>query len=224
MLRTAIAAFACLPIAAHAQVYTGVASAIDGDTLRMTGTTIRLLGIDAPEAGQSCDRAGQVWTCGKEATALLAGLISEKTVTCEQRAIDAYARVVAVCSLGEMDLGRTMIDAGYALALPQFTDAYVQSEARMRALRVGIWGSAFDSPADYRAAHPQAKQADRQSATDKLPKPRRATTQTRQPTQVYFRNCAQAWSVGAAPFFRGQPGYRADMDGDNDGVACEPRR
>jgi len=30
--------------------------------------------------------------------------------------------------------------------------------------------------------------------------------------------------LGKAPLYRGQPGYRIGMDGDNDGIACEPHR
>lgn len=39
-----------------------------------------------------------------------------------------------------------------------------------------------------------------------------------------FRNCAEARAAGAAPLRRGEPGYGAHMDGDGDGVACEPYR
>jgi hypothetical protein len=38
---------------------------------------------------------------------------------------------------------------------------------------------------------------------------------------AYYANCSAARAAGAAPLLRGQPGYRAQMDGDNDGVACE---
>lgn len=41
---------------------------------------------------------------------------------------------------------------------------------------------------------------------------------------VYYRNCDAARAAGAAPIWRGQPGYRAEMDGDSDGIACEPYR
>ncbi|MBV2150199.1 excalibur calcium-binding domain-containing protein [Sphingobium sp. AS12] len=37
-----------------------------------------------------------------------------------------------------------------------------------------------------------------------------------------YRNCAAARAAGAAPIYRGQPGYGAHMDGDGDGIACEP--
>jgi hypothetical protein len=41
---------------------------------------------------------------------------------------------------------------------------------------------------------------------------------------VYYRNCAEARAAGVAPLYRGQPGYRPQMDGDSDGIACEPYR
>jgi hypothetical protein len=41
---------------------------------------------------------------------------------------------------------------------------------------------------------------------------------------IYFPNCAAARAAGAAPIYRGQPGYRPALDRDNDGVACEARR
>ncbi|WP_249359631.1 excalibur calcium-binding domain-containing protein [Nocardia cyriacigeorgica] len=43
------------------------------------------------------------------------------------------------------------------------------------------------------------------------------------PTQasVYYPNCAAARAAGAAPLHRGDPGYSAKLDRDNDDVACE---
>lgn len=41
---------------------------------------------------------------------------------------------------------------------------------------------------------------------------------------VYYRNCAAAWRDGAAPIYEGEPGYRPELDGDGDGIACEPMR
>ena len=58
MIRTAIAAFAALILAsipeAFADDLVGRASVIDGDTLEIHGTRIRLWGIDAPESSQLC--------------------------------------------------------------------------------------------------------------------------------------------------------------------------
>lgn len=41
---------------------------------------------------------------------------------------------------------------------------------------------------------------------------------------VYYSGCREARARGAAPIHRGSPGYRAEMDGDGDGIACEPYR
>ena len=38
----------------------------------------------------------------------------------------------------------------------------------------------------------------------------------------YWGGCNDARAAGTAPIYRGEPGYRQDMDGDNDGIACEP--
>ncbi|WP_394440555.1 excalibur calcium-binding domain-containing protein [Sphingobium naphthae] len=40
----------------------------------------------------------------------------------------------------------------------------------------------------------------------------------------YWPNCASARAAGTTPIYRGEPGYRFEMDGDSDGVACEPYR
>lgn len=39
---------------------------------------------------------------------------------------------------------------------------------------------------------------------------------------VYYRSCDEARAAGAAPLTPAHPGYRAGLDGDGDGVACEP--
>ena len=38
---------------------------------------------------------------------------------------------------------------------------------------------------------------------------------------VYYPNCKAAKAAGAAPLYQGEPGYRAGLDRDQDGVACE---
>lgn len=39
---------------------------------------------------------------------------------------------------------------------------------------------------------------------------------------VTYTGCDEVRELGRAPLLAGQPGYRASMDGDGDGVACEP--
>ena len=38
----------------------------------------------------------------------------------------------------------------------------------------------------------------------------------------YWYRCDQARAAGSAPIYDGEPGYREGLDGDNDGIACEP--
>jgi hypothetical protein len=40
----------------------------------------------------------------------------------------------------------------------------------------------------------------------------------------YFRNCRAAHAAGRYNIRRGDPSYRAALDADNDGLACEPYR
>ena len=114
-----------------------------------------------------------------------------------------------------------MVQAGLAVALPQYSRAYVSDEQAAKAQQIGIWASEFEQPADYHAAHPQ-KALPQALRRTKGPMPTIVPTSPRD--EVYFRNCREARAAGYAPIYRGQPGYRPEMDGDNDGVACEPYR
>lgn len=40
-------------------------------------------------------------------------------------------------------------------------------------------------------------------------------------SSVYYANCTAARAAGAAPIYRGEPGYRPALDRDSDGIACE---
>ena len=44
------------------------------------------------------------------------------------------------------------------------------------------------------------------------------------PASSAFRNCAAARAAGAAPVYRGDPGFGDHLDRDGDGVGCEPYR
>jgi hypothetical protein len=47
------------------------------------------------------------------------------------------------------------------------------------------------------------------------------TSRAQPATHVYYANCTAVRAAGAAPLRRGEPGYRAELDRDGDGVACE---
>lgn len=85
-----------------AQTIVGQAEVVDGDTLTIEGQRIRLFGVDAPEGNQTCDRNGERWVCGEVAAQQLRSLIESSTVSCDQRDIDQYGRIVAVCRAGRV--------------------------------------------------------------------------------------------------------------------------
>ncbi|MGQ2957561.1 acrylyl-CoA reductase family protein [Sphingopyxis sp.] len=125
-----VIALALTPLSASAQDISGSGRAMDGDSLDMAGIAVRLHGVDAPELYQTCSRQGQSWACGKEASAKLAQLVNGAELRCEQRDVDDYDRIVASCTARQVDLGQAMVEAGLAVALPQFSDRYLGAEAR----------------------------------------------------------------------------------------------
>jgi endonuclease YncB( thermonuclease family) len=149
-----LAALAAHP--AQAEIITGPATVIDGDTLDMTGTRIRLLGIDAPESAQSCTRAGQAWACGEEAAATLREIIGSGQLTCHARGSDVYERMLAVCQTAVFDVGHEMVRRGMALTTSDAPEDYAAANAIARQMKFGLWLGEFQRPDEWRAAHPQA--------------------------------------------------------------------
>ena len=84
------------------------ARVIDGDTLEWKGERVRLLGFDAPEMKQTCERDGVTWLCGKEARKALANWIGAHDVKCEGDTRDKYGRLLAHCSVDGQDIGEWM--------------------------------------------------------------------------------------------------------------------
>jgi endonuclease YncB( thermonuclease family) len=87
-------------------------------------------------------------------------IIGTQELVCEERRVDRFGRVFAVCKAGEVDINRALVDAGMAVALPKETTDYVAAEVAARAKGIGIWRGPFTAPADYRemlAGHPQER-------------------------------------------------------------------
>lgn len=130
----------------------GSVRVIDGDSLVVGGTEIRLFGIDAPELRQTCTRAGRAWNCGSEAMQALRRMTAGREVSCQARERDRFDRVVATCRAGELDLAAAMVRGGYATAY----GAYDADEREARDARRGLWAGEFDRPAAWRARHPRS--------------------------------------------------------------------
>ena len=129
----------------------GVASVIDGDTIKINGNNIRLNGIDAPERRQSCTYQGSKWRCGQKATLALSDLIRRETVNCQVSGRDRYKRGIAICFVGRLDLNAWMVEQGWAVAYRKYSTDYVTQEDEARQEKRGIWKGEFVMPWEWRA-------------------------------------------------------------------------
>ena len=136
---------------ALAQELIGRASVIDGDTIDVARTRVRLWGIDAPESKQTCVRDGKPWLCGNAAFNALSEWLGERVVHCEPRTMDRYQRVVALCRVAGDDVSAWLVANGHALAFRRYSNDYVLAEDEARRERVGIWSSEFKAPWEWRA-------------------------------------------------------------------------
>lgn len=147
---------------ALAQV-TGPPRVIDGDTIEVAGTVIRLYGIDAPELGQVCRIGERAYDCGKIARTALLDLTAGVAVRCKLASpspegnpedspedSDTDGRI-GHCRADGYDLSEGMAYTGWALALRSVSDRYVIFEERARAARRGLWKGPFVTPWDWRA-------------------------------------------------------------------------
>lgn len=182
LMTSAVLIFSTAP--ASAQSIFGQATAVDGDSLSVSGMSVRIFGIDAPEGKQTCSKNGAQWPCGEEARTRLQRLVSNGPVRCDSQGTDTFGRMVAVCTVGGMDLGQAMVGEGWAVAFTKYSSKYVGPEAEAKRLGRGIWSSTFQRPEDYRAA----KRVEEFSSVEPDPPAvRRATKQA--PRAQQFTGC-----------------------------------
>ena len=113
MHRLSLTLILLLPISAAMADITGKARVVDGDTIHIGATKIRLHGIDAPETKQECYRVGgSPYRCGEAATDALRVLIGADPVRCEGDTLDRYKRLIAICFTGTKDLNAEMVRQG----------------------------------------------------------------------------------------------------------------
>ncbi len=134
---------------------TGLAEAIDGDSLRLNGQEMRLKGIDAPELHQTCDRPAKgvsvSWECGRESRAWLRRLLARGLVTCVGSEKDRYGRLLVSCRVLGVDINAEMVREGFAVSFGAYADEekFARDDAR------GIWAGTFQAPREWRKTHPR---------------------------------------------------------------------
>jgi endonuclease YncB( thermonuclease family) len=128
----------------------GPATVTDADTIVIGGVTVRLDGVDAPEARQTCEHGGQPWACGAEATQALRGFLGGRHVSCEGLGQDRFGRTLGRCWVGGEDVNAWLVREGWAVAYTRYSWRYVPQEALARVERRGIWAGRFDTPEEWR--------------------------------------------------------------------------
>lgn len=141
-------------VAARLQHFAGIeisgpVRVVDGDSLAIGSRRLRLLGIDAPELRQRCQRDGADYECGVEAASHLRALIGGEPVTCKGEGLDRYGRNLVRCMAGTTDLNEMMVRSGHAIA---FGD-YRLAETAARLEKAGLWAGEFQPPKQWRAVH-----------------------------------------------------------------------
>jgi endonuclease YncB( thermonuclease family) len=149
-------AFISIPLLAgelahSAETLAGRATVIDGDTISIGGTHVRLEGIDAPEASQTCARKWiGSWSCGAAATKELSRLVAGRRVDCEAQGHDKYGRMLGICFVDGRDINAELVRSGLAWAFVKYSTSYVEAEGEARALKIGIWQAETEPAWVYR--------------------------------------------------------------------------
>ncbi|KAI8114622.1 hypothetical protein M9434_002742 [Picochlorum sp. BPE23] len=135
------------------KVIQGYPRIIDGDSLEINKTSIRLEAIDAPEMRQTCNkRSGTPYACGVESRTQLVNKIDTSSVSCSINRKDRYGRSLGYCWLGRQgqdpadSLNAWMVRSGHALAYRRFSTVFVPQEENARSQQVGIWSGEFLEP------------------------------------------------------------------------------
>ena len=140
ILLLASAVFATAP-PAHAQNKTiaGRATVVDGETLEIRGTRVRLYGIAQSADDHVCERTDdERWKCGPRALNALEEFLEESIVSCTLRDKDDQGRALGTCLAGGTDIALWLIRGGLATALPA-SSRYVKAQDEARAARRGMW-------------------------------------------------------------------------------------
>ena len=135
----------------------------DGDTITVTQngfkTTIRLVGIDAPEKSRKKHEPGQPFS--QNSTKFLAGMILNMNVDIVSYGTDRYGRTLGVVYVDGKNVNLEMVKAGLAEvyrgkpAQGFDNDPYQKAEDAARSSGIGMWslGNKYISPKEWRKTH-----------------------------------------------------------------------
>lgn len=217
---------------------------IDGDTVEVTidgkKETVRMILVDTPETKKPNT---EVQPFGPEATEFTKQMLENKTVQLEKdvSGTDKYGRFLYYIWLDGKLYNEMLLEKGLARVAVyppdvKYVDEFRQVQKQAQQAAIGIWSIenyATDKGYDTSKAKSSARPAQSPFTTvkpvqtpaaatpNKATAPQAPSAPVTSKNEVYYKNCTEANAAGAYNLKRGEPGYRAEMDGDNDGVACE---
>ena len=138
----------------------GKAKVIDGDTIKINTTKIRLFGIDAPEKKQICQEVyisflifnfQKDYKCGEQSISALIKKLKNKKIKCIlKKNKDRYKRDIGICYVKNYDINSWLVRNGYALAYRRYSKKYVLDEQYAKENKLGIWKGTFIEPEKWR--------------------------------------------------------------------------
>ena len=136
----------------------GKIKVIDGDTIKMDGTSIRLFGIDAPEKNQICvNKNNESYNCGSISTITLRRYVRKTKIKCRYTEKDRYGRILGTCYFpydsSKLSLNRYMVHTGHAVAYERYSKKYLDSEKWAKDNYLGMWQGNFERPEKWRTKY-----------------------------------------------------------------------
>ena len=141
------------------RIISGIAKVIDGDTIKIKDNKIRLMGIDAPEKKQQCQKPwlsisfvtfSKNYPCGKISAQRLKKRIDDKLITCKSSGKDRYKRFIAECFKGKRNINAFMVLNGYAVAYRKYSSKFITHEKSAKKEKLGLWAGTFEMPWEWR--------------------------------------------------------------------------
>lgn len=194
-----------------------VSGVVDGDTLDVARNgnyeRVRVIGIDTPESG----------VCGySEAGNTLRAMVLDRDVMLSPGAVDdrdKYGRILRYVDVDGADVGLALLEQGLAIARYDSRDGYGRHPREDTYVAAdNAMPDMCDRGAPVGIAAPVAPPPVASSPEPSVPT---SGGSAGPPGGGAWAHCGDARAAGAAPVYRGAPGYGSHLDGDNDGVGCE---
>ena len=133
----------------------GRATVLSGDVIRISGTTVRLAGIEAPDLSQKCLGANKKpWGCGEAARSAAERIVKGKSIRCDLSGTDDAGRSLGTCltvNTGiSQNVAEELVRAGAVFAAGGLFSSLSGIEADARAKKLGLWKGEAERPAEYR--------------------------------------------------------------------------